>query len=263
MSIRLRPEEIDRYSRQIMIPDLGGAGQIRLRQGRVLVVGVGGLGCPAALYLAAAGVGTLGLVDADVVDLSNLQRQTLYSTRDIGRPKVDAAREKLNALNPDVEVVVHRVRLEEANAAGILAAYDFIVDGSDNFTTKFLLNDIATEIGKPFSHAGIVRFQGQTMTVVPGRSACYRCLFGEPPPPGEIQNCQQAGILGAVAATLGSIQATEAVKYLLGMDNELLLDRLLTYDAKSVKFRVVEVTRDANCRACARRAPRVRERTVA
>jgi len=251
MSIRLTQEQIERYSRQIMIPDIGGKGQIRLRQGRVLVIGAGGLGCPAAFYLAAAGIGTLGIMDSDQVELSNLQRQILHATSDLGRAKVDSAKEKLTRLNPDVEVRAYPVRLTVENAAEIFAAYDFIVDGSDNFETKFLVNDVAVTLGKPFSHAGIVRFQGQTMTVVPGKSACYRCVFQEPPVPGEILNCQQAGILGAIAGTIGSIQATEAIKYLAGMEEDLLLDRILTYDAKSVTFRTIEVQRNPRCSTCA------------
>jgi adenylyltransferase/sulfurtransferase len=256
MSARLTPEQIERYSRQIMIPDLGGKGQLRLRQRAVLVVGAGGLGCPAAFYLAAAGVGALGLVDSDRVELSNLQRQILHSTPDIGREKVDSAKEKLNRLNPDVEIQIYPVRLDAGNAKEIFASYDFIIDGSDNFATKFLVNDVAVELGKPFSHAGIVRFQGQTMTVIPGKSACYRCVFQEPPEPGEIMNCQQAGILGAIAGTIGSIQATEAIKYLAGMEEDLLIDRVLTYDAKTIKFRTIDVRRNAACGACGNKAER-------
>lgn len=265
MSIRLTPEQIERYSRQIMIPDLGGKGQIRLRQGKVLVIGAGGLGCPAAFYLAASGVGALGLVDSDRVELSNLQRQILHATPDIGREKVESAKEKLGRLNPDVEIRTYPVRLDVDNAAEIFAAYDFIVDGSDNFATKFLVNDTAVDLGKPFSHAGIVRFQGQTMTVIPGKSACYRCLFQEPPEPGEIMNCQQAGILGAIAGTIGSIQATEAIKYLSGMEENLLVDRMLTYDAKKINFRTIDVRRNPACGACGEKAERrsheLRQRT--
>lgn len=250
MTLRLTPEQIERYSRQIMIPELGGKGQIHLRQARVLVIGAGGLGCPAAFYLTAAGIGGLGLVDSDRVELSNLQRQILHFTSDLGREKVESAKEKLHQLNPEVEILTYPVLLNEENAAEIFAPYDFIIDGSDNFTTKFLINDLAVDLGKPFSHAGIVRFQGQTMTVIPGKSACYRCLFQNPPVPGEIPNCQQAGILGAIAGTLGSIQATEAIKYLIGMEEELLVDRLLMYDAKETKFRTIEVPRNPQCSAC-------------
>ncbi|HET8563048.1 MAG TPA: HesA/MoeB/ThiF family protein [Candidatus Binatia bacterium] len=250
MSTSLTTEQIERYSRQIMIPDLGGKGQIRLRRARVLVVGAGGLGSPAAFYLAAAGVGTLGIIDPDRVELSNLQRQILHFTPDLGRQKVNTAKEKLNRLNPDVEVIAHPLRLEQENAAEVLSQYDFIVDGSDNFPTKFVVNDTAVKLGKAFSHAGIVRLQGQTMTVIPGKSACYRCFFKEPPPSGEILSCEQAGILGAVAGTLGSIQATEAIKYLAGWDEDLLTDRLLTYDAKSMRFHAVEIKKNPECIAC-------------
>ena len=250
MSIRLTTEQIERYSRQIMVPDLGGKGQIRLRQARVLVVGAGGLGSPAAYYLAAAGIGTMGLIDPDRVELSNLQRQILHSTPDIGRTKVESASAKLGHLNPEVDIHIYPVRLEEENASEIFSDYDFIVDGSDNFATKFLVNDTAIKLGIAFSHAGIVRLQGQTMTVIPRKSACYRCLFKEPPPPEEILSCQQAGILGAVAGTIGSVQATEAIKYLTGFEEGLLTDRLLTYDAKSMKFYDVEIKKDPACAAC-------------
>ena len=254
MSIRLTTDQIERYSRQIMVPDLGGKGQIRLRQSRVLVIGAGGLGSPAALYLAAAGIGTLGIIDPDRVELSNLQRQILHATTDIGRPKVDSAKTKLGALNPEVQINVYPARLEDHNAAEIIGGYDFIIDGSDNFPTKFLVNDTAVKLGVAFNHAGIVRLQGQTMTVVPGKSACYRCLFKEPPPLEEILNCQQAGILGAVAGTIGSIQATEAIKYLTGFEEGLLTDRLLTYDAKTMKFHSVDVKKDPACSACGKPA---------
>lgn len=233
-----------------MVPDLGGKAQIRLRQARVLLVGAGGLGSVAALYLAAAGVGTLCLVDSDEVELSNLQRQILHSTPDIGRKKVDSARDKLTRLNPEVKLAIFPTRLEEDNAGELFSGCEFVIDGSDNFATKFLVNDTAVKMAIPYSHAGIVRLQGQTMTVLPGRSACYRCLFKEPPPPREILSCEQAGILGSVAGTIGSIQATEAIKYLAGFEEGLLTDRLLTYDAKLMKFHTVEVKRNGQCTAC-------------
>jgi len=250
MATRLTTEQIERYSRQIMVPDLGGTAQMHLRDARVLVIGAGGLGSPAAFYLAAAGIGTLGIIDPDKVELSNLQRQILHATKNIGQLKVESAKMTLTALNPDVEVKTYAARFDESNAAEIAAEYQFIVDGSDNFDTKFLVNDTAIELGIAFSHAGIVRLQGQTMTVIPGRSACYRCLFKAPPPPEEILNCQASGILGAVAGTLGTIQATEAVKYLAGFEEGLLTDRLLVYDAKHMKFRDVEVKRDPRCASC-------------
>jgi adenylyltransferase/sulfurtransferase len=254
MSLSLTTEQIERYSRQIMVPDLGGSGQIKLRQAKVLVVGAGGLGSPAALYLAAAGVGTLGLIDSDRVELSNLQRQILHSTSDLGRAKVDSAKERLTRLNPDVNVITYAIRLDHDNVDELFSEYDFILDGCDNFDTKFLINDVAVGLGKAFSHAGIVRLQGQTMTVLPQRTACFRCLFKEPPPPAEILNCQQSGILGAVAGTIGSIQATEAIKYLVGFEEGLLTDRLLTYDARAMKFHQVEINKDPDCKACNRTA---------
>jgi len=250
MSLRLSAEEIERYSRQILVPDLGGKAQVRLRQGRVLVVGAGGLGSPAAYYLAAAGIGTLGLIDPDYVELSNLQRQILHGTADIGRKKVESAQAKLTELNPGVTVILHPLRLDSANAAEILKDYDFVVDGSDNFDTKFLVNDTAVALGIPFSHAGIVRLQGQAMTVIPRKTACYRCFFKNPPPLEELLSCQQAGILGAVAGTIGSIQATEAIKFVAGFEEGLLTDRLLTYDAKTMKFHIVDIRRDPECYAC-------------
>jgi molybdopterin/thiamine biosynthesis adenylyltransferase len=250
MSTRLTTGEIERYSRQIMVPDIGGKGQMHLRAARALVIGAGGLGSPAAFYLAAAGVGTIGIVDADKVELSNLQRQILHGTSDIGKDKVASAKATLNALNPDVEVKIYAARFAEDNAGEIASEYNFIVDGSDNFDTKFLVNDIAIRLNIAFSHAGIVRLQGQTMTVLPRKTACYRCLFQAPPPPEEILNCQQAGILGAVAGTLGTIQATEAIKYLAGFEEGLITDRLLTYDAKAMKFHSIDVSRNPQCVAC-------------
>ncbi|MGE5216443.1 MAG: HesA/MoeB/ThiF family protein [Chloroflexota bacterium] len=250
MNTRLTTEQIERYSRQILVPDIGGKGQLRLRQARVLVIGAGGLGSPAAFYLAAAGIGTLGIVDPDKVELSNLQRQILHGGTDIGRSKVESAKDRLQNLNSDVDVNIYLARFDETNGAGIAAGYNFIIDASDNFETKFLVNDVALRLAIPFSHAGIVRLQGQTMTVLPGKTACYRCLFEAPPPPEEILTCQQSGILGAVAGTLGTIQATEAIKYLAGFEEGLITDRLLTYDAKKMKFYSVKIARNPRCAAC-------------
>ena len=251
---RLSTDQIERYSRQILVPDLGGKSQIHLMQSRVLIIGAGGLGSPAALYLAAAGIGTVGIVDPDSVELSNLQRQILHATRDIGRAKTESAAQKLHELNPDVEVKTYPVRFESSNAAKIADGYDFIVDGSDNFETKFLVNDVAIGLGIAFSHGGIVRLQGQTMTVLPRKTACYRCLFDMPPPPEEILNCQQSGVLGAVAGTIGTIQATEAIKYVAGLEDGLLTDRLLTYDARLMKFHTVEINRRSQCSGCGQKA---------
>jgi molybdopterin-synthase adenylyltransferase len=260
MSLSLTTEQIERYSRQILVPDFGGKGQIRLRQARILIIGAGGLGSPSAFYLAAAGAGTLGLIDADNVELSNLQRQILHTTADLGKTKVESGKETLTELNPDVDVITYPLRLNSDNIDELFSQYQFIIDGSDNFETKFLVNDAAVRLKKAYSHAGIVRWQGQTMTVISGKTACYRCLFKEPPPPAEILNCQQSGILGAVAGTIGSIQATEAIKYLIGFEEGLLTDRLLTYDARAMKFHQIEITRDPDCKACrelARTAPPV------
>jgi len=242
-------EQIERYSRNMLLDQVGVEGQERLLQGRVLIIGAGGLGAPAALYLAAAGVGTLGLVDPDSVDLSNLQRQVIHHTPDVGRPKVASAAAKLRSLNPEVRVVEHHLAAEASNLPGLLAGYDFVIDGTDNFPTKFLINDACFFASKPFSHAGILRFDGQLMTVLPGKSACYRCVFRAPPPPGVVPTCSQAGILGAVAGVIGCLQATEALKFLLGRQ-DLLTDALLTWNALSMEFRKVPVRRSPRCPVC-------------
>ena len=225
------------------------AGSARLREGKVLVVGVGGLGSPAALALALAGVGTLGLVDSDRVELSNLQRQILHFTPDIGKPKVDSAREKIQQLNPSITVVTHNEWLHAGNLADIFASYDFIIDGTDGVATKFLINDGAVLLNKPLAHAGIVQFRGQALTVLPYRTTCLRCLFPVPPHPDENPTCQEAGILGSLAGSLGSVQAAEAVKYLSGA-GELLTDRLLTYDALAPRWREVRVRPSPHCPLC-------------
>ncbi|MBN1587385.1 MAG: ThiF family adenylyltransferase, partial [Candidatus Omnitrophica bacterium] len=201
------------------------------------------------LYLAAAGVGTLGIVDSDIIDLSNLQRQVVHTTPEVGRPKTESTKERVAVLNPDVRVVEHRLRLTRENAAGIIQEYDFVIDGTDNFPTKYLVNDVCVRLGKPFSHAGILRFEGQILTVVPGVSACYRCLFPEEPPEGMVPSCQEGGVLGAVAGVMGSLQAIETLKWLLGV-GELLKGRLLIYDALESTFRTVRIPKMNDCPVC-------------
>ncbi len=220
-----------------------------VREGKVLVVGVGGLGSPAAFGLALAGVGTIGLVDSDSVELSNLQRQILHFTPDIGKPKVDSAREKIQQLNPSITVLTYNQRLHAGNLADVFAGYDFIIDGTDGVATKFLINDGAGLLNKPLSHAGIVQFHGQALTVLPHQTTCLRCLFPVPPHPDENPTCQEAGILGSLAGSLGSVQAAEAVKYLSGA-GELLTDRLLTYDALALRWREVRVRPSPHCPLC-------------
>ncbi len=240
--------QLERYSRHIILADVGIEGQEKILKGKVLIIGTGGLGAPAALYLAAAGVGTIGLADGDNVELSNLQRQVIHFTPDVGKAKVSSAEEKIRAINPDVKVVTHKTRLFANNISGIIKDYDFIIDGTDNFAAKFLINDACVFASKPFSHGGILRFEGQTMTYLPGE-ACYRCIFTAPPPQGSVPSCSQAGILGSVAGMLGTIQATEALKYLIGK-GELLTNRLLIFDALKMKFRDVAIKKNPKCPIC-------------
>ena len=232
-------DQVQRYSRHILLKGVGGKGQRKLLESRVLVVGTGGLGSPIALYLAAAGVGHIGLIDPDTVELSNLQRQVIHHTPDVDRPKVVSAAEKIAELNPDVAVETYQMRLDKDNILGLIGEYDFIVEGTDNFPTKFLVNDACILADKAFNQGGILRFQGQTMTHVPG-TASYRCVYREPPPPGAVPTCSEAGVLGAVAGMLGTIQATEALKYLLGI-GELLTNRIMMFDALTMAVRVVDV----------------------
>ena len=247
--MNLTEEQIERYSRHIILPEVGGKGQERLLSGRVLLVGAGGLGSPAGLYLAAAGVGTVGVIDADVVDLTNLQRQVIHFTADLGRPKVESAAAKMQAVNPDVQVNAYHERLTAANALSILDDYDFVIDGTDNFPSKFLVADACHFAGKPYSHAGILRFDGQTMTVKPGETTCYRCVFNAPPPAGAVPSCSLAGVLGVLAGVVGTLQAAEAVKFLLDQ-GDLLTDSLLVYDALKATFRKVGLRRNPNCALC-------------
>ena len=241
-------DQIHRYSRHILLQDVGVEGQEKISNGKVLIVGAGGLGAPVALYLAAAGVGTIGIIDGDVVDLSNLQRQVIHFTPDVNKAKVLSAKEKINQLNPDVKVVTYYELLTAGNALEIIKDYDFVVDGTDNFPVKFLINDACVKAGKPFSHGGILRFDGQTITVLPG-TACYRCVFHAPPPPNAVPTCSQAGVLGAIAGMLGTIQATEVLKYLTGV-GDLLTNRLLTFNAKKMEFRTINVKHNPRCKVC-------------
>lgn len=242
-------EQISRYSRHILLPEVGGKGQKKIRQAKVLLVGAGGLGSPAALYLAAAGIGTIGLVDSDVVDLSNLQRQVLHHTVDVGRPKVLSGKEKIQALNPDVQVVMHEERLMAKNAQGIIEQYDITIDGVDNFPAKFLINDACFFTGKPLVHGGILRFEGRVFTILPRQTACYRCVFKNPPPPGLVASCQEAGVIGVLAGIIGTIQATEALKLILKIGKPLT-DRLLDFDARRTAFREIRIKRNPSCPLC-------------
>jgi molybdopterin-synthase adenylyltransferase len=240
--------QIERYSRHIILKEVGGAGQQKLLNSKVLIIGAGGLGAPIALYLAAAGVGTLGIIDGDQVDLSNLQRQVIHFTDDVGKAKVESAREKIQQMNPDVTVKTYFDVVHADNILDIISDYDFVVDGTDNFAAKFLINDACVIGKKPFSHGGILRFDGQTMTVVPG-SACYRCVFDGPPPTNAVPTCSQAGVLGAVAGMLGTTQAAEVLKYLIGT-GELLTNRLLIFNANKMQFRTVSFKKNPKCKVC-------------
>ncbi|HEY5563550.1 MAG TPA: molybdopterin-synthase adenylyltransferase MoeB [Clostridiaceae bacterium] len=250
-------EQIERYSRQIILKEVGSKGQKKLLASKVLIVGTGGLGAPAAMYLAAAGVGTIGLVDYDEVDLSNLQRQIIHSTADVKKPKVISGKETINNLNPDVNVITYQEWINSSNITDIIKDYDFIIDGTDNFPAKFLINDACVILKKPFSHAGIIRFQGQTMTYVPGQGPCYRCVFKNPPPPDAVPTCKQAGVLGVMGGIIGTIQATEALKYILGLGN-LLTGKLLTFDALSMEFRKINLPTNKKCAVCGV-APSIKE----
>ncbi len=245
----LTEEQIERYSRHIILKEVGGKGQQRIFDGKVLVIGAGGLGSPIALYLAAAGVGSIGIADADTVDLSNLQRQVIHHTPDVGKPKVVSAREKMEAINPAVQVSTYPTWVKADNILDIIGGYDFVIDGTDNFAAKFLINDACVLAGKPYSHGGILQFDGQTMTVKPGESACYRCIFPAPPPKDAIPTCSQAGVIGVLPGVIGTIQATEALKFLLGK-GDLLTGRLLTYNALRMKFREVPIRKNPKCPIC-------------
>jgi len=243
-------DQLERYSRHIILKEVGAKGQKKLLNGKVLIIGAGGLGAPVAMYLAAAGVGTIGIADADEVDLSNLQRQIIHATKDVGKAKVKSAKETMNEMNPDVTVNTYRTYVNSENIMDLIKDYDFIIDGTDNFPAKFLINDACVMAKKPFSHAGIIRFQGQLMTYVPGKGPCYRCVFKNPPPKDAVPTCKQAGVIGAMGGVIGSLQAMEAIKYLLGI-GDLLTGYLLTYDALTMNFRKIKLPGAAkDCGVC-------------
>ncbi len=246
----MNEEQRERYSRHILLSEMGEEGQNKLLSSNVLIVGAGGLGSPAALYLAAAGVGRIGIVDDDNVDLTNLQRQIIHSTENIGVSKAVSARERIHSLNPDVKVETYCVRLDEKNVKDIFNEYDFVLDATDNFETKFLINDVCVELKKPFSHGGIQKFSGQLMTYVPGKGPCYRCIFEEPPEEGAVPTCREVGVIGCMAGIIGTMQSMEAVKYLLGI-GDLLTGQLLTVDALTMEFRKIKFPkRNPACTAC-------------
>ncbi|MBQ9269501.1 MAG: molybdopterin-synthase adenylyltransferase MoeB [Oscillospiraceae bacterium] len=243
-------EQLERYARHIILKEIGVKGQKKLLNGSVLIIGAGGLGAPAAMYLAAAGVGTIGIVDADVVDLSNLQRQIIHAMKDIDKPKVISAKETMEEMNPDVKVNAIQAFVSSENILELIEPYDFIIDGTDNFPAKFLINDACVMAKKPFSHAGIIRFKGQLMTYVPGQGPCYRCVFHEPPPKNAVPTCKEAGVVGAMGGVIGSLQAMEAIKYLTGV-GDLLAGRLMTYDAIKMEFRTIKLPHDTStCPVC-------------
>jgi sulfur-carrier protein adenylyltransferase/sulfurtransferase len=245
----LTREEVQRYSRHLIMPEVGVDGQRKLKAARVLCVGAGGLGAPAAMYLAAAGVGTLGLVDFDAVDASNLHRQVIYDTTDVGKRKLEAARHRLTAMNPSVKVVMHEVALTSKNALEVLKDYDVILDGTDNFQTRYLVNDACVLLGKPNAYGSIFRFDGQASVFAVKGGPCYRCLYPEPPPPGLVPSCAEGGVLGVLPGVIGVIQATEAIKLILGT-GQPLIGRLLLYDALQMRFRELKLRRDVDCPIC-------------
>ena len=245
----LNEAQTKRYSRHLLVPEVGEQGQIKLLDSRVLLIGAGGLGSPAAYYLAAAGVGTIGIIDADVVDDSNLQRQILHNTKRIGQYKADSARETIEALNPDVKVITHIERLDETNVARIIADYDVVLDGTDNFPTRYLLNDAALIANKPVVHGSVFRFEGQLTVFKPYEGPCYRCLYPEPPPVALAPSCAEAGVLGVLPGVIGLLQATETIKLLLGIGDPLV-GRMMTYDALAGEFSELRLYRDPECPAC-------------
>jgi molybdopterin/thiamine biosynthesis adenylyltransferase len=247
--VALTSEQRERYDRHIVLDQVGEAGQQKLLSSKVLIVGAGGLGSPAAVYLAAAGIGTIGIVDSDKVELSNLQRQILHHTSDLGLEKVKSAKTKMQMINPDVAVRTYHQRIKADNIREIIRQYDFVIDATDNFPSKFLINDACFFEKKPFSHAGVLKFDGQLITVLPGETTCYRCIFNAPPPAEAVPPASQSGLLGILPGVIGTLQATEAVKFLLGIGS-LLTDTLLTYNALTMEFRKVRFPRNPSCLLC-------------
>lgn len=248
-NIKLTDEMITRYSRQIILDEVSGTGQKKLLASSVFIAGTGGLGVPVAMYLVAAGVGKVAISDFDNVDLSNLQRQVLYSTEDIGKPKVEVAYEKLKKLNPDVEIVKINEKLSASNIMNLIKDYDIVVDGSDNFPARYAVSDACVILGKPYIYGSVLRFEGQVSTFVPTEGACYRCLYPEPPPPGVMPSCQEAGVLGVVPGIIGLLQANEVLKMILGI-GEPLINKLLVFDALSSKFETFKIRKRKDCPAC-------------
>lgn len=245
----LTREQLDRYSRHVLLPQIGVEGQKRLLGARVLIIGAGGLGSPAAIYLAAAGIGTIGIIDSDTVEISNLQRQILHTTETAGRPKLTSAQARIHSLNPDVRFIAHNTRLDSTNALDIIGGYDIVVDGSDNFPTRYLSNDACVLLDKPNIYGAIHQFQGQASVFLPRKGPCYRCLFPEPPSPGSVPTCAEAGVLGVLPGVIGLLQATETIKLILGLGGSLA-GRLLLYDALEMQFRTVNLRRDPLCPVC-------------
>ena len=245
----LSNEQLKRYNRHIVLKDIGLEGQAKILQSRILLIGVGGLGSSVALYLAAAGVGTIGLVDGDTVDISNLQRQVIHFTSDISSEKVTSASRKMEALNPDIEILTYPEFVTAKNISQVITGYDFVVDGTDNFSSKFLINDACVLAGIPYSHGGVLRFHGEALTVIPGESACYRCLFDQPPPAGAVPGTKEVGVLGSSAGMLGTIQATEAIKFVTGTGG-LLTNQFFTFNTKEMDFRKIRINRQTNCPVC-------------
>jgi adenylyltransferase/sulfurtransferase len=255
--IEFTDEQIERYSRHIILPEVGGSGQQKMLEARVLLLGAGGLGSPAAYYLAAAGIGNLGVVDFDRVDLSNLQRQIIHSTERIGMLKTESAKKTIQALNPDVNVTLYNEKMDSSNIMNLIEGYDYIVDGSDNFPTRYLVNDACVMKNKTLIHGSIYRFEGQVTVFKPGDGPCYRCLYPEPPPPGMVPNCQEGGVLGVLAGVIGNLQVVEVLKLVLGIGKPLV-GKLLIYDALNTEFRNLRLRKDTNCPICSEK-PTIKE----